>query len=76
MNTTVTVVTGLYNINREHHGDDRKIADYITWLKTTMRLNVPMVIYCEQSTYDEIKNERTDYKHTKFIIIEKKDIEY
>lgn len=76
MNTTVTVVTGLYNINRETHGDDRKITDYITWLKTTMRLNVPMVIYCEQSTYEQIKNERTDYEHTKFIIIEKKDIEY
>lgn len=76
MNTTVTVVTGLYNINRETNGDGRKIADYITWLKKTMRLNVPMVIYCEQSTYEQIKNERSDYEHTKFIIIEKKDIEY
>ena len=76
MNTTVTVVTGLYNINREANGDGRKIADYITWLKKTMRLNVPMVIYCEQSTYEEIKNERSDHEHTKFIIIEKKDIEY
>ena len=76
MNTTVTVVTGLYNINRETDGDGRKTNDYIAWLKKTMRLNVPMVVYCEQSTYDEIKNERTDYEHTKFIIIEKKDIEY
>ena len=76
MNTTVTVVTGLYNINRETDGDGRKTNDYIAWLKKTMRLNVQMVVYCEQSTYDEIKNERTDYEHTKFIIIEKKDIEY
>ena len=76
MNRAVTVVTGLYNINRETNGDGRKIADYITWLKKTMRLNVPMVIYCEQSTYEQIKNERSDYEHTKFIIIEKKDIEY
>ena len=68
----VTVVTGLYNINRETNGDGRKIADYITWLKKTMRLNVPMVIYCEQSTYEQIKNERSDYEYTKFIIIEKR----
>ena len=38
-----------------------------------MRLNVPMVIYCEQFTYEEIKK-RSDYEHTKFIIIEKKTL--
>ena len=76
MNTSVTVVTGLYNIKRETNGDGRKINDYIMWLKKTTRLNVPMVIYCEQSTYEQIKDERSDYEHTKFIVIEKKDIEY
>lgn len=76
MKTAVTVVTGLYNINRETNGDGRKITDYIAWLKKTMLLNVPMVIYCEQSTYEQIKNERSNYDHTKFIIIEKKDIDY
>src|SRR6056300_72019 len=76
MSTPVTVVTGLYNIRRETNGDGRKINDYIMWLKKTMRLNVPMVIYCEESTYEQIKNERSDYEHTKFIVIEKKDIEY
>jgi|TARA_B100001250_G_C19787438_1_gene784840 hypothetical protein len=76
MSTSLTVVTGLYNIKRETNGDGRKINDYIMWLKKTMRLNVPMVIYCEQSTYEEIKDQRSDYQDTKFIVIEKKDIEY
>ena len=72
MSTSLTVVTGLYNIKRETNGDGRKINDYIMWLKKTMRLNVPMVIYCEQSTYEEIKDQRSDYQDTKFIVIEKK----
>ena len=76
MDNKVTVITGLYNINRESNGDGRKFDDYVDWLKKTMRLNVPMVIYCERGTYEKIKDERHDYESTKFIIIEKKDIEY
>ena len=76
MNSEVTVVTGLMDINRERQGDGRKIEDYINWLKLTMKLNVPMVIYCDKSTYEKIRTERLEYEFTKFKIICKEDIEY
>lgn len=77
MNSKVTVVTGLIDIKRENLGDGRKIEDYVKWLKLTMKLNVPMVIYCERSIYDMIHKERLEYDNfTKYIIISKDDIEY
>ncbi len=68
MNTTV--ITGFFNINRETHGDGRKLDDYIIWLKKTMLLNIPMVIFCELDTYNVIAHQREHLKHTKFIIID------
>ena len=58
MKNYVTVVTGLFNINREELGDGRKWKDYLLWFKETLKLNVPMVIFCEQDTYQEIKDIR------------------
>lgn len=76
MKKDITAVIGIYDIDRERKGDGRRMSDYVSWLKKTMQLNIPMVIYCERSVYEEIKEVRLDYECTKFIIIEKKDIEY
>ena len=72
----ITLVTGLYNLNREVDGDGRKMTDYVTWLKKTMLLNAPMIIYCEKVVFEQIKNIRNEYQYTKYIIIEKQDIYY
>ena len=76
MDNEVTCVTGLFNINREQNGDGRKITEYIKWFKKTLQLNVPIVIFCEQDTYEQIKDLRNKYPLTKIIIIELKDIYY
>jgi len=76
MNHQVTGVTALININREQRGDGRKWSDYIKWFQTTLKLNIPMVIFCEQDTYNQINHIRNQYPLTKFIIIQKKDIHY
>jgi hypothetical protein len=71
-----TVVTGLFNINRETKGDNRKWSDYISWFKRTLLLNTPMVIYCEQDTYNLVKDIRNAHTMTKFVIITLDDIHY
>ena len=76
MDNKVTCVTFLFNINRERDGDGRKWSDYIMWFRKTLQLNVAMVIYCEEETYEQIKDVRDKYPLTKFIIMELKDIYY
>lgn len=63
----VTLVTAFFDIQRETKGDGRSYKDYMSWMKETLKLNVPMVIYCAQDTYDNIKDVRINYP-TKFII--------
>jgi hypothetical protein len=76
MDNTITAVTFLYDIEREKKGDGRKFSNYIKWLKETMKLNIPMVIYCEKNTYKEIKDIRDKYPLTKIIISEKENLYY
>ena len=30
------------------------MEDYINWLSKTMKLNVPMIIYCQEDTFKKI----------------------
>ena len=76
MKNNVTCVSGLFNINREKEGDGRKWDEYIEWFKKTLQLNVPMVIFCEEDTYDKIKDIRKKNYLTKIIIIKRDDIYY
>ena len=43
-----TIVTALYNIQREYNGDGRKWCDYLEWFKSTLELPLPMIIYVGQ----------------------------
>lgn len=76
MDNHVTVVTGLFNINREQLGDGRKWNDYLLWFTQTLRLNVPMVVFCEKDTYDKIKNVRKNYPLTHYIIKDRNNLFY
>jgi len=44
-----TIVTALYDINREKNGDGRSFQDYLKWLPETLSLSCNYVIYTEQS---------------------------
>lgn len=43
-----TIVTALYDINRETEGDGRAFKDYLTWLPDTLSLDTNYVIYTEE----------------------------
>lgn len=43
-----TIVTALYDINRETEGDGRAFKDYLAWLPETLSLDVNYVIYTEE----------------------------
>ena len=76
MDNTVTCVTALFDIGRESNGDGRKWTDYLSWFKKTIQLNVPMVIFCEKDTYNQIQDIRNRYPLTRIIIMELKDMYY
>jgi hypothetical protein len=44
-----TIVTSLYNINREKEGDGRPFDDYLKWLPKTLSLSANYVIYTESN---------------------------
>lgn len=62
-----TIVTALYDINRDKLGDGRTIQEYLVWFDKTLQLNTNFVIYTESKFVDFIK-QRRNYKNT--IIIE------
>lgn len=43
-----TVVTALYDINRETEGDGRAFKDYLKWLPETLSLDTNYVVYTEE----------------------------
>jgi len=43
-----TIVTALYDINRETEGDGRAFKDYLAWLPETLSLDTNYVIYTEE----------------------------
>lgn len=46
-----TFVTALFNINREIY-DGRTVDDYKVWLKKTLQLEEPIVIFCDSAIED------------------------
>lgn len=45
----ITIVTALYDINRELDGDGRKFQEYLSWFKKTLKVTRPMVIFVDDS---------------------------
>jgi hypothetical protein len=64
---TSTVITALFDIERESAGDGRKIDDYLIWLDKTLKLNVNIVIFTEPKFKDFILARRST-DNTKVII--------
>ena len=55
----VTVVSSLYNINRENL-DGRKWEEYLEWFVKTLQVKAPMVVFVEEDMVDFVKDARGD----------------
>lgn len=75
---TATLVTALYDIQREQAGDGRKWDQYLTWFKDTLQIPLPMVIYCESNLEAFIEEHRPSplREITRIIVQPLQDIPY
>ena len=55
---SATLVTALYDINRENDGDGRKFSEYLSWFKETLKIPTSMVIYVDPSLVDFVFDNR------------------
>jgi len=53
-----TLVTALYDINRENDGDGRKFSEYLSWFKETLKIPTSMVVYVDPSLVDFVSENR------------------
>jgi len=51
---SATVITALWDINREIIGDSRKFTDYLAWMQATLQLNASIVVYASARTIQQI----------------------
>jgi len=65
------LVTALFDINRENLGDGRKLSDYESWLKRTLKIKSDMVIYTEEKFLDLINSIIENCEHKIEIVLEK-----
>lgn len=64
---STTVITALYNIEREQR-DGRKFSDYLDWFSKTLQLNVPMVIFAHKGIGNWVYQQRQNYKNTTIVV--------
>ena len=55
---SATLVTALYDINRENDGDGRKFSEYLSWFKETLKIPTSMVVYVDPSLVDFVSESR------------------
>lgn len=72
---SVTLVTALYNINREHNGDGRSFDEYLLWFSQTLQIPSPMVIFVPNNLVSFVTEHRKNFP-TKIIIQELEEIPY
>ena len=56
--TQPTLITALYNINRENNGDGRKWSEYLVWFASTLQIKLPMAIFIPEDLVDFVNNNR------------------
>lgn len=70
----ITIVTALYNIQRQNM-DGRKWEEYLEWFSKTLKLNCPMVIFVEEELLDFV-NQYRNCDNTRIISQKIEDIPY
>jgi hypothetical protein len=73
-----TLVTALYNINRENGGDGRKWSEYLAWFAETLRICMPMCIFVSPELLDFVMQNRPTHLHslTRVYCTKLEDIHY
>ena len=72
---SATLVTALYDINRENEGDGRKFSEYLSWFKETLKIPTSMVVYVNHSLVDFVSENRKGLP-TKIISQELEEVPY
>ena len=67
MSNPITIVTALYDIDRENMGDGRKFEQYLSWFKDTLKIQRPMVVFVDESLVSFVEEHRGELS-TKIII--------
>jgi hypothetical protein len=67
--SSITLVTCLYNIDRETKGDGRKWVDYLEWFGKTLLLQENMVIFIDKSLESFVEEKRSPLKQKTKIVI-------
>ena len=68
-----TIVTALFDIQRNTKGDGRTVEQYVEWFKKTLLVNCPMIIFCEEKFAQLAENRPCP---TKVIVQSLKDASY
>ena len=55
---TATIITALYDIDREKEGDGRTFDEYLSWFKETLKVKTPMVIFVDESLKEFVEKNR------------------
>lgn len=75
MNSGVTLVTSLYNLDTVKRGDNRKWKDYLNWFKKTLQINCNFIIFTEPKVVPHIEEIR-DYSNTLILETTLEEIPY
>jgi hypothetical protein len=71
----ITLVTSLYNIDRQSKGDGRSFDEYLSWFSETLKVKSPMVIFVEDSLKEFVEKNRGNLP-TKIITQPLKEVPY
>jgi hypothetical protein len=55
---SITLVTSLYDIDRENKGDGRTFDQYLSWFKETLKIKSPMIIFVDKELENFVKENR------------------
>jgi len=72
---SATVITALYDIQRDKFDKERTVDDYLYWFGKTLALNVPMVIFVEEKFKDFVVQHRDEH-NTKIIVTPLNEVPY
>jgi hypothetical protein len=67
MSNPITIVTALYDIDRENRGDGRKFDQYLSWFGDTLKVKTPMIVFVDQSLVSFVEKHRNNLP-TKIIV--------
>jgi hypothetical protein len=72
----VKCVTALFDIKRDKLGDGRKIEEYLSWFKETLKLKCDMTVYTEKRFVNFVKENRNSEYLTEIVTQKLEDVPF